>query len=102
LLRDQFLKTRAGGGTAVYEQFTSLCQAISVIRRACGDQPTSSPRHDSISGRRDNLSDHTRREAVEMAAGTGVVITPSAPAFMGHHHRRKRLPRTGTCKISPH
>ena len=76
LLRDQILQTRAGGGTAVYDAIYSACQnELSHPPRPPGDQPDIVRRvMILISDGDDNLSTHTRSEAIEMAQRTSVVI----------------------------
>lgn len=76
LLRDQILQTRAGGGTAVYDAIYSACQKeLSHPPRPPGDQPDIVRRvMILISDGDDNLSTHTRSEAIEMAQRTSVVI----------------------------
>jgi Ca-activated chloride channel family protein len=75
-LRDQILKTRAGGGTAVYDAIYQACVAeLSHPPRPPGDQPDVVRRvMILISDGEDNLSSHTRAEAVEMAQRSSVVI----------------------------
>lgn len=76
LLRDQILQTRAGGGTAVYDAIYEACQnQLSHPPRPPGDQPDVVRRvMILISDGDDNLSSHTRAEAIEMAQRTSVVI----------------------------
>ena len=76
LLRDQILQTRAGGGTAVYDAIYEACQnELSHPPRPPGDQPDVVRRvMILISDGDDNLSNHTRAEAIEMAQRTSVVI----------------------------
>ena len=76
LLRDQILQTRAGGGTAVYDAIYDACQnELSHPPRPPGDQPDVVRRvMILISDGDDNLSSHTRSEAIEMAQRTSVVI----------------------------
>lgn len=76
LLRDQILRTRAGGGTAVYDAIYDACQnELSHPPRPPGDQPDVVRRvMILISDGEDNLSMHTRAEAIEMAQRTSVVI----------------------------
>jgi Ca-activated chloride channel homolog len=76
LLRDQILQTRAGGGTAVYDAIYDACQnQLSHPPRPPGDQPDVVRRvMILISDGDDNLSNHTRSEAIEMAQRTSVVI----------------------------
>jgi Ca-activated chloride channel homolog len=76
MLRDQILRTRAGGGTAVYDAIYEACaNALSHPPRPPGDQPDVVRRvMILISDGEDNLSTHTRAEAIEMAQRTSVVI----------------------------
>ncbi|MGB8472741.1 MAG: VWA domain-containing protein [Candidatus Acidiferrum sp.] len=76
LLRDQILQTRAGGGTAVYDAIYDACKnQLSHPPRPPGDQPDVVRRvMILISDGDDNLSNHTRSEAIEMAQRTSVVI----------------------------
>jgi len=75
-LRDQILRTRAGGGTAVYDAIYQACEnELSHPPRPPGDQPDVVRRvMILISDGEDNLSTHTRSEAIEMAQRTSVVI----------------------------
>src|SRR5882762_1950835 len=75
-LRDEIVKTRAGGGTAVYDAIYSACQKeLSHPPRPPGDQPDVVRRvMILISDGDDNLSNHTRAEAIEMAQRYSVVI----------------------------
>jgi VWFA-related protein len=75
-LRDRILRTRAGGGTAVYDAIYDACQnQLSHPPRPPGDQPDVVRRvMILISDGEDNLSTHTRSEAIEMAQRTSVVI----------------------------
>ncbi len=76
LLRDQIVKTRAGGGTAIYDAIYTACfNELSHPPRPPGDQPDVVRRvMILISDGDDNLSTHTRAEAIEMAQITDVVI----------------------------
>jgi len=76
LLRDHILRTRAGGGTAVYDAIIDACvRELSHPPRPPGDQPDVVRRvMILISDGEDNLSTHTRSEAIEMAQRTSVVI----------------------------
>jgi Ca-activated chloride channel family protein len=76
LLRDKIDRTRAGGGTAVYDAIYQACvQELSHPPRPPGDQPDVVRRvMILISDGEDNLSTHTRAEAIEMAQRTSVVI----------------------------
>ncbi|HZS71268.1 MAG TPA: VWA domain-containing protein [Candidatus Acidoferrum sp.] len=76
LLRDQIVQTRAGGGTAIYDAIYEACEKqLSHPPRPPGDQPDVVRRvMILISDGEDNLSQHTRSEAVEMAQRTSVVI----------------------------
>jgi VWFA-related protein len=75
-LRDQVMKTRAGGGTAIYDAVYDACvKELSHPPRPPGDQPDVVRRvMILISDGEDNLSTHTRTEAIEMAQRTSVVI----------------------------
>jgi Ca-activated chloride channel homolog len=75
-LRDQIVKTRAGGGTAIYDAIYEACvKELSHPPRPPGDQPDIVRRvMVLISDGDDNLSIHTRSEAIEMAQRTSVVI----------------------------
>ncbi len=75
-LRDQIVRTRAGGGTAVYDAIYEACMnQLSHPPRPPGDQPDIVRRvMILISDGEDNLSTHTRAEAIEMAQRTSVVI----------------------------
>ena len=75
-LRDEIVNTRAGGGTAVYDAIYVACQKeLSHPPRPPGDQPDVVRRvMILISDGDDNLSTHTRADAIEMAQRTSVVI----------------------------
>ena len=75
-LRDEIVKTRAGGGTAVYDAIYYACdKELSHPPRPPGDQPDVVRRvMIVISDGDDNLSTHTRAEAIEMAQRYSVVI----------------------------
>src|SRR6266849_3603428 len=75
-LRDQIIKTRAGGATAIYDAIYEACvKQLSHPPRPPGDQPDVVRRvMILISDGDDNLSNHTRTEAIEMAQRTSVVI----------------------------
>jgi len=75
-LRDVIMRTRAGGGTAVYDAIYQACvNELSHPPRPPGDQPDVVRRvMILISDGEDNLSAHTRSEAIEMAQRTSVVI----------------------------
>jgi Ca-activated chloride channel homolog len=76
LLRDQIVKTRAGGGTSIFDAIYDACvKELSHPPRPPGDQPDVVRRvMILISDGDDNLSTHTRSEAIEMAQRTSVVI----------------------------
>src|SRR6202795_3186157 len=75
-LRDQITKTRAGGGTAIYDAVYEACvKELSHPPRPPGDQPDVVRRvMILISDGEDNLSTHTRADAIEMAQRSSVVI----------------------------
>jgi VWFA-related protein len=75
-LRDQITKTKAGGGTAIYDAVYEACvKQLSHPPRPPGDQPDVVRRvMILISDGDDNLSTHTRSDAIEMAQRTSVVI----------------------------
>src|SRR5215467_1176653 len=75
-LRDQITGTRAGGGTAIYDAIYEACsKQLNHPPRPPGDQPDIVRRvMILISDGDDNLSTHTRTEAIEMAQRTSVVI----------------------------
>jgi VWFA-related protein len=75
-LRDQITRTRAGGGTAIYDAIYEACvKQLSHPPRPPGDQPDVVRRvMILISDGDDNLSERTRSEAIEMAQRTSVVI----------------------------
>jgi Ca-activated chloride channel homolog len=101
LLRDQVLKTRPGGGTAVYDAVYEACaKQLSNPPRPPGDQQDVVRRvMILISDGEDNLSDHTKSEAVEMAQRTGVVIyTISTSIQWVTTTADKDCRATGSCK----
>ena len=75
-LRDQITGTRAGGGTAIYDAIYEACsKQLNHPPRPPGDQPDVVRRvMILISDGDDNLSTHTRSEAIELAQRTSVVI----------------------------
>jgi VWFA-related protein len=75
-LRDQIVRTRAGGGTAIYDAIYDACsKQLSHPPRPPGDQPDVVRRvMILISDGEDNLSTHTRSDAIEMAQLYSVVI----------------------------
>ena len=75
-LRDQIMGTRAGGGTAIYDAVYQACSTqLNHPPRPQGDQPDVVRRvMILISDGEDNLSTHTRAEAIELAQRTSVVI----------------------------
>src|SRR5213595_1075873 len=75
-LRDQIMGTRAGGGTAIYDAIYEACsKQLNHPPRPPGDQPDVVRRvMILISDGEDNLSTHTRAEAIELAQRTSVVI----------------------------
>src|SRR6202451_1437884 len=75
-LRCEIFKTRAGGGTAIYDAIYQACMnELSHPPRPPGDQPDIVRRvMILISDGDDNLSQHTRAEAIELAQRFSVVI----------------------------
>src|SRR4029077_20261832 len=75
-LRDQITKRRAGGGTATDDSVYEECvKELTHPPRPPGDQPDVVRRvMILISDGEDNLSLHTRAEAIEVAQRTSVVI----------------------------
>src|SRR5216110_2221030 len=75
-LRDQITKTRAGGGTAIYDAIYEAClKELSHPPGPPGDQPDVVRRVMILSSDgEDNLSTRTRADAIEMAQRTSVVI----------------------------
>ena len=75
-LRDQIIGTRAGGGTAIYDAIYEAClKQLNHPPRPPGDQPDIVRRvMILISDGEDNLSTHTRAEAIELAQRASVVI----------------------------
>ncbi len=75
-LRDEIMKTHAGGGTAVYDAIFTACRdLLSHPPRPAGDRPDVVRRvMILISDGDDNLSQHTKTEAIEMAQRASVVI----------------------------
>src|SRR5713226_1944873 len=75
-LRDEITKTRAGGGTAIYDAVYEACvKQLSHPPRPPGEQPDVVRRvMILISDGEDNLSTHTRSDAIEMAQRMSVVI----------------------------
>src|SRR5579871_3672464 len=101
MLRDQIVKTRAGGGTAVYDAIYEACaKQLSNPPRPQGDQQDVVRRvMVLISDGEDNLSDHTKSEAIEMAQRTGVVIyTISTSIQWVTTTAEKDCKATGSCK----
>jgi VWFA-related protein len=100
LLRDQIVKTHAGGGTAVYDAIYEACAKHLSNPPPPVDQPDNVRRvMILISDGEDNLSDRTRSEAIEMAQRTGVVIyTISTSIQWVTTTAEKDCRATGTCK----
>ena len=76
MLRDQIMKMRAGGGTAIYDAvYKASRDYLSHPPRPAGDRPDIVRRvMVLISDGDDNLSQRTRSEAIEMAQRMSVVI----------------------------
>ena len=74
-LREIILKQRAGGGTALYDAIYQACEQLIKLPAAVGN-----PEKDQrrvlvvISDGDDNLSRHSRGEALDMAQRAGIVI----------------------------
>jgi VWFA-related protein len=74
-LREVILKQRAGGGTSLYDAIYQACQQLLKLPPSVGD-----PNKDMrpvlvvISDGDDNLSRHSRGEALEIATRAGIVI----------------------------
>jgi len=74
-LRDVILRQRAGGGTALYDAIYTACQQrLSNPPLPAGENPDVRRVLVVISDGDDNLSAHSRGEAIEMAQRAGVVI----------------------------
>ncbi len=74
-LRDAILRQRAGGGTALYDAIYTACQQrLSNPPMPPGENPEVRRVLVVISDGDDNLSTHSRGEAIEMAQRAGVVI----------------------------
>jgi Ca-activated chloride channel family protein len=73
-LRDVILKQRAGGGTALYDAIYNACQQLLKVPAPAGDDADLRRVLVVISDGDDNLSRHSRGEALEMAQRVGIVI----------------------------
>jgi len=75
VLREIILKQRAGGGTALYDAVYQACQQLLKLPPSVGD-PDKDLRRVLvvISDGDDNLSRHSRGEALEIAQRAGIVI----------------------------
>ena len=75
VLREVILKQRAGGGTALYDAVYQACQQLLKLPPSVGD-PDKDLRRVLvvISDGDDNLSRHSRGEALEIAQRAGIVI----------------------------
>jgi VWFA-related protein len=101
LLRDEIIKMRAGGGTAVYDAIYEACEKqLSHPPRPAADVQDPVRRvMILISDGDDNLSDHTRADAIEMAQRTGVVIyTISTSIQWVTTTAENDCRKTGSCK----
>jgi VWFA-related protein len=75
LLRDAILRQRAGGGTALYDAIYAACeQRLSNSPLPSGDNPEVRRVLVVISDGDDNLSTHSRGDAIQMAQRAGIVI----------------------------
>jgi Ca-activated chloride channel family protein len=74
-LREAILKQRAGGGTALYDAVYQACQQLLKLPPSVGN-PDKDLRRVLvvISDGDDNLSRHSRREALDIAQRAGIVI----------------------------
>jgi Ca-activated chloride channel homolog len=74
-LRQVILKQRAGGGTALYDAVYQACQQLLKLPPLVGDPDKDMrPVLVVISDGDDNLSRHSRGEALEIATRAGIVI----------------------------
>src|SRR5579863_6185102 len=74
-LREIILKQRAGGGTALYDAIYEACQQLLKLPPSVGNPDKDlRPVLVVISDGNDNLSRHSRGEALEMATRAGIVI----------------------------
>jgi len=74
-LRQVILKQRAGGGTALYDAVYQACQQLLKLPPVVGDPDKDMrPVLVVISDGDDNLSRHSRGEALEIATRAGIVI----------------------------
>jgi Ca-activated chloride channel homolog len=74
-LRDAILRQRAGGGTALYDAVYMACEKrLAKPSLPAGENPDVRRVLVVISDGDDNLSNHSRGEAIEMAERAGVVI----------------------------
>ena len=75
ILRETILKQRAGGGTALYDAIYEACQQLLKLPPSVGNPETDERRVlVVISDGDDNLSRHSRGEALESAQRAGIVI----------------------------
>jgi VWFA-related protein len=75
VLREIILKQRAGGGTALYDAIYDACQQLLKLPPSVGNPDKDlRPVLVVISDGDDNLSRHSRGEALEMATRAGIVI----------------------------
>ena len=100
-LRDEIMKMKAGGGTAVYDAVYEACKnQLSHPPRPPGDQPDVVRRvMVLISDGEDNLSEHTRSEAIEMAQRSSVVIYAISTSTQWVSLSEKNPAKTGDRKI---
>jgi VWFA-related protein len=74
-LREAILKQRAGGGTALYDAIYQACQQLLKLPASVGNPDTDLRRVlVVISDGDDNLSRHSRGEALDIATRAGIVI----------------------------
>jgi Ca-activated chloride channel family protein len=75
-LRNTINEQRAGGGTALYEAIIAASQKLANAPLPAGPNPSMRRVLVVISDGEDNLSRHTRADAIEAAERSGVVIYP--------------------------
>ena len=99
-LRDQIMKMRAGGGTAIYDAIYNACRdQLSHPPRPAEDRPDVVRRvMILISDGDDNLSVRSRSEAIEMAQRTSVVIYAISTSTQWITTSDNDCQKTASCK----